>query len=1391
MSEAQQAARGAKIGETTPIIPAGEINVEALREAELTNKPISTIISSPKTVTEIPVEQLRTQKAAEVPATPAPPVDLHIAEEKAQAKQATDVKYQAGLKTTLYKTDASQIQSDLDKTTQNYQKFTENYNNTKTSLVTFLNTSNDVIKNQTKYDWSKYPGGFSGYQANVQKAQTELQKLDAQKAQTDKDYSAYVASAKSGIQQYTSAGFALQSITNAPEYVISPVNPDLSGSETRAQEREFTGLSKDELAQYNKIAQLDSLKYQGLLTSSTDSSGKQTYSLTRPVDQLTDAQVASLKSVGFNIPDEQEGLGKMIYEYGKEHFEPTSFLGKESQYYGAIVGDFTKALLAPYRLVASVIPGEQPLEHLRDIDTQNLQYFQDLSPGQKAALGIGGGAATFAGSYLAFLPVGVTLQGASNLAGSVAKSLADKGIEVATPKLISTISSFIQANPKAAQALLWGSMAGYEAGTVYKEMQQGTKPEDIINSAAHDIGNLLGATAGIESGMSLLRPASSASGARIRAETATESGSFTQDTVEYLNKGIDEKAATKDLIDRGFTKDEASQLIKQANIERSVAKTTFDNLVKSGISTDEAAGIARTPLDSPKSATFGVGQLGGSAEGTAITKTVQFGLTSKEIPNDIAKFLAEENPKIAGDQYLYGLLEGDGVAEPAVRNYGDAFEELMKGKAVSSDKFTGAIVDAFGKDTLDELVSRGLDVANMSPEDVLKEVDSINKSFYKELGVGGPWSGVGYPEQTVSGDKAVDLYKQLKEGADAETVRLQLLKEGLSPGASEDWINEALAKANEEKTFVDKFITSSPFEEKDALKIADDLEAGVKYTPEQIKALEKNLGLEADEGKNWIKNLSDYVDREKGFVDSLFSGGSPEEGTNAGKAQEFIQGLQNGIDEKRITLQLLKEGMSPSEASDWIARAKTELGATQSIADKLVADGATPEEAIAEANAKIATKTAFTLGQQLPPLGEGDATLKIIGTMSQDAKSGLVQALSEGADASKLTDELIKKGVSDDLAKKLVDSATKSAVEQGLIKAPADTLAKATGTGTMAKELAGQGLSDAEVSKYVGAQVEQLDKVQAFTQKAMLEGMSEKDAMTYAQSLMTIGPTKTEFIVANAGNTQAFLNAISYAGIAMVDTPLGDGLNAVLKATGMTQIEINRAMPALVNPTVDNVIANMPALSDKALSLIVPTMTAGEINAMLPKLSDTPLSRIVPNLSPDTISKVIINLDTPTLNKFIVDVDADTLNIAKNKLDFDTINDVVQKVDVDLIPKVIDDLDAETITSILEKLDVDTIELVLPKLTTILTDPQLSRIEARIGQPAMFRIKQLQDQQREEQKKDVREDEPVTFFVKFQYPNAQEKVTVQAKNFHSALIFGLQNRKSGLPPKETMITRQS
>jgi len=246
--------------------------------------------------------------------------------------------------------------------------------------------------------------------------------------------------------------------------------------------------------------------------------------LAKPIDALSDTDIKYLKQLGINVPSLPKGLSRQFYEMItgpiNERLQLLSVVPsdwvkgligkfeaerKQAGVSSALLGDFIEGLTSivtePYKLIVSLIPGEQPLESgWRKITTRNLKYIDDYTPKQLRALNIAGLAVTGLGAYLSGIPLGMSAKAIQNLVKTYAPLSG-----ITAPSKIQQLTNFLIKHPKAVQATILAPAAGLEVWNVLSQLSKGKNPEDILFDEARRIAKITGQMVGLKKGWNLTR----------------------------------------------------------------------------------------------------------------------------------------------------------------------------------------------------------------------------------------------------------------------------------------------------------------------------------------------------------------------------------------------------------------------------------------------------------------------------------------------------------------------------------------------------------------------------------------------------------------------------------------------------------------------------------------------------------------------------------------------------------------------------------------------------------------------------------------------------------------------------------------------------------------------
>jgi len=246
--------------------------------------------------------------------------------------------------------------------------------------------------------------------------------------------------------------------------------------------------------------------------------------LAKPIDALSDTDIKYLRTLGMNVPSLPKGLSRQFYEmitgpidrqlellgmvpsgWVKGLIDRFEAEKKQVGVSSALLGDFIEGFVSivtePYRLIVSLIPGEQPFEKgWRNITTRNLKYIDDYTPEQLRALNITGLAVTGLGAYLSGIPIGMSAKAIKNIVQTYAPLYG-----ITTPTKIRRLTNFLIRHPKAVQATILAPAAGLEVGNVLRQLYMGVNPEDILFDEARRLVKITGQMAGLKKGWNLTR----------------------------------------------------------------------------------------------------------------------------------------------------------------------------------------------------------------------------------------------------------------------------------------------------------------------------------------------------------------------------------------------------------------------------------------------------------------------------------------------------------------------------------------------------------------------------------------------------------------------------------------------------------------------------------------------------------------------------------------------------------------------------------------------------------------------------------------------------------------------------------------------------------------------
>jgi len=252
--------------------------------------------------------------------------------------------------------------------------------------------------------------------------------------------------------------------------------------------------------------------------------GEDVVVLAKPLDALSDTEIENLRKIGLNVPTLPKGPSRIFYEATTGSIdEKLKFLEmipsdwvkglvdkfkaerKQAGASTALLGDFiegaTSIVVEPYKLIATLIPGDQPFEKgWRNVTTRNLKYIDDYTPEQLRALRIAGLATTGLGAYLSAIPIGMSAKMISNLVKTHAPLAG-----ITAPSKIQSLTNFLVKHPKAVQATLLAPAAGLEVGNVLLQLSKGVDPEDILFEEARRFAKLTGQISGFKTGWKLTK----------------------------------------------------------------------------------------------------------------------------------------------------------------------------------------------------------------------------------------------------------------------------------------------------------------------------------------------------------------------------------------------------------------------------------------------------------------------------------------------------------------------------------------------------------------------------------------------------------------------------------------------------------------------------------------------------------------------------------------------------------------------------------------------------------------------------------------------------------------------------------------------------------------------
>lgn len=386
----------------------------------------------------------------------------------------------------------------------------------------------DIVANKSSYtpesyakhleDWAQYTSSVkatlagyanavSGHQSNAQGIQAALTQSKTGRAEVTQWAKDKVVSLKEAMKPpvmeysvtYTENG-AQKVKTFTTE--MEQLNFVSQQQNAQMQKANFSGTWNDYVKEVNsQKAYLSWLTAKGVIGIEGGEAR-----LLKPPTVLTDEELNIAGKAGFDIPKLPLGASLSLYQWGKDTFPEKSFIGESVEAAASGLGQFLEVLWAPYRFVASIIPGEQPYEEgFRGVTPATMKYVEDLTPTQQAALDIGGLASTVGASYLAALPVGLAARGLTSLSTAISTKLKlASRLKISSPKAISTVKNFLATHPKALQAVMWAPMAGLEATVVYDKIQKGVPATEIIRDEAYKIASIYGGIKGFKAGYNIV-----------------------------------------------------------------------------------------------------------------------------------------------------------------------------------------------------------------------------------------------------------------------------------------------------------------------------------------------------------------------------------------------------------------------------------------------------------------------------------------------------------------------------------------------------------------------------------------------------------------------------------------------------------------------------------------------------------------------------------------------------------------------------------------------------------------------------------------------------------------------------------------------------------------------
>jgi len=297
----------------------------------------------------------------------------------------------------------------------------------------------------------------------------------------------------------------------------------------REHERRFKGLTDKESREVEIVTQrniINKLEKAGTVERVTDREGKVSYTVNKPVQVLTRKEEQDLRKAGFKIPEMGEGLSWKLYQWGNEAFKDSKewktkevkarnfsdFVKSQTEYYSAVLGTSVEALVGPYKAVKEFVTGKpEPLT--KEVTTSTLKYLEKLTPSQQASLYAAGFGASYLGSYVAMLPVGVAATNVVKAAGSIVSKIPvgklaaviPGAAKMSKPKLVDAVAQSIAAHPKLMTAILAAPVVGMEAPEVYRKYLDKENLVDVMGYAAQRAGVLVGSAAGFQAGIKLGR----------------------------------------------------------------------------------------------------------------------------------------------------------------------------------------------------------------------------------------------------------------------------------------------------------------------------------------------------------------------------------------------------------------------------------------------------------------------------------------------------------------------------------------------------------------------------------------------------------------------------------------------------------------------------------------------------------------------------------------------------------------------------------------------------------------------------------------------------------------------------------------------------------------------